>query len=179
MTGILKLFKLHYLSATLLKTKTAWHIAGRSRNFYHVLFLRLVVMFAYYVNPTNKSYNFNYLRWKVNPLKHFLYRKNWLTAKAKEERRHLGCSHVLDEFLARRLRVISLSNETNFFINKHLLLTTKPKYMRGRVSCPNDTRRVNGALQSLKVPSTYQFFAPESVKSCASVANIRWRRLPT
>ena len=100
-------------------------------------------MFAYYVNPTNKSYNFNYLRWKVNPLKHFLYRKNWLTAKAKEERRHLGCSHVLDEFLARRLRVISLSNETNFFINKHLLLTTKPKYMRGRVGCPNDTRPFN------------------------------------
>ena len=61
MTGILKLYKLHYLSATLLKTKMAWHIAGRSRNFYHVLFLRLVVMFAYYVNPTNKSYNFNYL----------------------------------------------------------------------------------------------------------------------
>ena len=27
MTGILKLYKLHYLSATLLKTKMAWHIA--------------------------------------------------------------------------------------------------------------------------------------------------------
>ena len=35
----------------------------------------------------------------VNPLKHSLYRKNWLTANAKEERRHLGFWHMLEGFL--------------------------------------------------------------------------------
>ena len=47
------------------------------------------------------------------------------------------------------IRVIFRKKSIKSYKQTYLLLTTKPKYMRGRVGCPNDTRPLKNQSDSL------------------------------